>query len=294
MEKQRKVGLIYGIIAYSLWGFLPIYWKSVKHVDSTEVICNRIFWSVVFLALLVSFNSGWKQVRQIVSNPKSLLFLVLTSLLIGANWLLFILAVNSGHVLDGSLGYFISPLLSIVLAVIIFKERLKKAQIAAVILVFIGVCLMTSQLGHLPVYALSLALTFSSYALLRKKIKIDPIHGMFVETIILLPLAIVYMFNRYDQHLLSFEYNQLGTSILLIMAGAVTSIPLLCFVKAAQNLEFSTLGLLQYISPTLQFFLAVFIYNEEFSSLKLLAFSLIWLALAIYSYSTFRKAPEKT
>lgn len=281
-------GLLYGIIAYLAWGFFPIYFKSIASVPPLQVVSHRIAWSVLFLALLISRRGGWGDIRDALSSRGSLLTLVGTSLLIATNWLVFIIAVEHGQVLQSSLGYFITPFVSVLLGFLFLKERLRRLQLAALLLAAAGVLILTFRLGSFPWTALILALTFGSYGLLRKVVKADSLTGLAVETLLLAPLACGYLLFVAWRGEGAFVAAGVQISLLLSAAGVITATPLLLFSAAARRLRLSTIGFLQYITPTLHFLLAVLVYDEQFTPTHLASFMLIWAGLAAYSLDAWR------
>ncbi|MDV7106227.1 EamA family transporter RarD [Vibrio sp. TH_r3] len=292
-QARSKQGVLLAIAAYTMWGIAPIYFKSITEVSALEILSHRVIWSFVFLAFLLHFSRRWKTVRQVLKNKKNMLFLTLTSVLVGTNWLIFIWAVNANHMIDASLGYYINPLFNVVLGMLFLGERLRKLQWFAVLLAFIGVAIQIIAFGRIPVVALALATSFGCYGLLRKKINLDAQTGLFIETMIILPAALIYLFLIADSatsHLLD---NDIKLTLLLISAGIVTTLPLLCFNGAATRIMLSTLGFFQYIGPSLMFLLAVFIYNEPFTADKAITFAFIWGALIVFSFDGLKFANQK-
>jgi chloramphenicol-sensitive protein RarD len=285
---EAGAGLTFGITAYLVWGFFPIYFKAIAAVPPLQVVSHRIVWSVAFLALLINRRSRWSDLRNALAERSSLLILLGTSILIATNWLVFIIAVEHGQVLQSSLGYFITPFVSVLLGLLFLKERLRRLQLASLLLAAAGVIILTARLGGFPWTALILALTFGSYGLLRKVVKADSLTGLTVETIILAPVAcgyLIFVAWRGDGVFLA---AGMRTSLLLASAGVVTAVPLLLFSAAARRLRLATIGFLQYITPTLHFLLAVLVYDEQFTSTHLASFALIWAGLAVYSWDAYR------
>ncbi|SHO58272.1 EamA family transporter RarD [Vibrio quintilis] len=282
-DQQARQGVLFAISAYLMWGIAPIYFKTIQHVPPAEILCHRIIWSFVFLGILIHTSKQWLGVRFIFNNKKQLLFLTATSVLVGSNWLLFIWSVNHDHLLDASLGYFINPLLNVLLGMIFLGERLRKLQWLAVAMAATGVIFQIIVFGSIPVIAIVLATTFGLYGLLRKKVAVNARTGLFIETLILLPAALIYLFllaNTSTSHL---ESNVWTLNVLLCLAGIVTTLPLLAFNGAATRLKLSTLGFFQYIGPSLMFLLAILIYGENFQADKAITFGFIWCALLIFS-----------
>lgn len=281
-------GLIFGIIAYLVWGFFPIYFKAIASVPPLQVVSHRIAWSVAFVALLISWRGRWGDLRAAVAERSSLLILMASAILIAINWLVFIIAVEGGQVLQSSLGYFITPFVSVLLGLIFLKERMRRLQLAGLFLAAIGVVILTVSNGSFPWTALTLALTFGSYGLLRKVVKVDSLIGLTVETIFLAPVACGYLLFVTLRGEGAFLAGGTQISLLLASAGVVTAVPLLLFSAAARRLRLATIGFLQYITPTLHFLLAVLVYDEPFSTIHLASFLLIWAGLASYSWDAYR------
>ncbi|MEW6266564.1 MAG: EamA family transporter RarD [Thermodesulfobacteriota bacterium] len=293
--REQKKGLLYGLAAFCIWGLNPLYFKAVAHVTPLEVLCHRVIWSVPLTALWITLIGGWPAVKNALGQRLVLLTLLLSSLIVAANWLMFIYAIGAGRVLECSLGYFINPLVNVLLGLIFLRERLRRAQTAAVLSAAAGTALLTVNYGSPPWISLFLAFSFGFYGLLRKTVRIDSVGGLFVETTLLFVPALAYLgYLTYNQGL-AFGSQGWPTAILLFSAGAVTSIPLVAFTSAARRLQYSTIGLLQYLAPTLQFLLAVFRYHEPFTRVHLISFSFIWLGLLVFmadSLAFQRKAPR--
>ncbi|MFC1503701.1 EamA family transporter RarD [Pseudomonadota bacterium] len=287
MEEQAKKtqrGVTLALAAYTMWGIAPIYFKSLQQVSALEILSHRVIWSFFFLAGLIYLSKGWGKIRAILRQPKTLIMLTATALLVGANWLIFIWAVNNNYMLDASLGYFINPLLNVILGMLFLGERLRSLQWVAVALAACGVAVQLIQFGSLPWIALALAGSFGCYGLLRKKINLDAQTGLFLETCVLLPLAFIYILLITDSPTANFADNPLNLNLLLMAAGIVTTLPLLCFTGAATKLKLSTLGFFQYIGPSLMFLLAVLIYDEPFTLDNGMTFVFIWAALVLFSF----------
>ncbi|MFC1237713.1 EamA family transporter RarD [Vibrio sp. F74] len=291
-QARSKQGVLLAIAAYTMWGIAPIYFKAIIEVAPLEILSHRIIWSFVFLAFLLHLGKRWKIVAKVLTHKKSMLFLTITSLLVATNWLIFIWAVNSEHMIDASLGYYINPLFNVLLGMFFLGERLRKLQWFAVLLAFIGVAIQIFAFGRVPVIALALATSFSCYGLLRKKINLDAQTGLFIETMIILPAALIYLAFIADSPTSSLLDNDLNLNVLLLTAGIVTTLPLLCFNGAATRIMLSTLGFFQYIGPSLMFLLAVFIYNEPFSADKAITFAFIWGALFVFSLDGLKFANQ--
>lgn len=290
--EQRK-GAILACLAFFMWGLAPIYFKMIQQVSAFEILMHRVVWSVVFLLLIVTALKQWNKIKRIIVQPKLLLILVITSALLGFNWGLFIWAINNNHMLDASLGYYINPLLNVLLGMVFLKERLRKFQGIAVALALGGVLLQLVSFGSFPVVAFSLAISFALYGLLRKKLQVDALPGILLEALILLPVALIYWWLMAPTATSSLPGNDWSTNILLISAGIVTTLPLLCFTGAAKRLQYTTLGFFQYIGPSLMFILAVVFYGEVFDAERLVTFACIWSALAIFSWDSFHQSRKR-
>ncbi|MDA0120497.1 EamA family transporter RarD [Vibrio sp. T11.5] len=284
-EQQRaRQGILLAIGAYTMWGIAPIYFKSISEVSPFEILSHRVVWSFALLAVLLHIGRRWRGVRDVIRSKTKVLFLVSTSLLVGVNWLIFIWAVNANHMLDASLGYYINPLINVLLGMLFLGERLRKLQWFAVALAACGVMVQLIAFGSVPIVAIALALTFGFYGLLRKKVSLDAQTGLFIETLVMLPAAAVYLLWIADSPTSDFAANPMTLNLLLISAGVITTLPLLCFTGAATRLKLSTLGFFQYIGPSLMFLLAVLVYGETFTTDKAITFAFIWGALVIFSF----------
>lgn len=294
---EKALGTWSAVAAYVSWGLLPLYWKTLEQIPALKILAHRIVWSFVFLFFLVSYRKIWSGIRKILTAKKTRNSFFLTSCFLGVNWLTYIWAVNSGHVVDASLGYFINPLISVLLGVFFLKEKLNFWQKISVLLALIGVLYMTVNLGNIPWISLVLALTFGFYGFFRKKADADSMVGLTTEMMILLPAAVLFI--------LVININGNGvigkvpfpTHLLLLGTGIVTALPLLCFNYGVKRIELKTIGFLQYLSPTFQLFLGVFAFREPFSLTHIVSFGLIWIALIIYSASNasfmLRIEPQK-
>ncbi|MFV0574245.1 MAG: EamA family transporter RarD [Vibrio sp.] len=282
--KRTQQGVLFAVLAYIMWGIAPMYFKALGDVPPFEILCHRIIWSFFFLAILLYFTKGWEKVRMTLRAKTKVLYLLSTSVIIGANWLIFIWAISIGHMLDASLGYYINPLFNVVLGMLFLSEKLRKLQWVAVALASIGVLIQVVVFGSIPIIAIALAVTFGLYGLLRKKVNLDAFTGLFIETLVLLPVAFIYLFAIADTATSHLGSNSTSLNLLLISAGIVTTLPLLCFAGAAVRLRLATLGFIQYIGPSLMFLLAVFVYGETFSSDKFFTFAFIWAALIIFTW----------
>ena len=280
-HSRARAGLLFGLAAYGLWGVMPIYFKLLKAVSSVDIVAHRIVWSLIVLALLATIVRAWDQIGAAIRSRKTLAMLFLTALLIGINWLLYVYAINSGHILAGSLGYYLNPLANILLGRFILKERLSRPQWAAVAIAAAGIAVLAAgALGTLWI-SLTLCFSFATYGLLRKIIHVESLAGLTIETALLFPIALGWLLlgGAEGRPMLGAGGQE---TMLLVAAGVVSTVPLLCFTAAARRLPYSTVGMLQFIAPTLQFLLAVAIYNEPFTWAHGVAFSCIWTALLLY------------
>ncbi|WP_045467122.1 EamA family transporter RarD [Vibrio hyugaensis] len=288
-EQQRsRQGVLLAVGAYTMWGIAPIYFKSIAEVSPLEILSHRVFWSFFLLAALLHFGRQWRSVRDIIKNKTKMMYLISTAILVGANWLIFIWAVTSNHMLDASLGYYINPLINVLLGMVFLGERLRKLQWFAVALAACGVLVQLIVFGSVPVVAIALAMSFGFYGLLRKKVSVEAQTGLFIETLVMLPAASIYLFFIASTPTSNMFENPWQLNTLLIAAGVITTLPLLCFTGAATRLKLSTLGFFQYIGPSLMFLLAVLIYGEPFTSDKAITFAFIWGALVVFSFDGLR------
>ncbi len=278
-----RSGIIYAALAFFCWGLFPIYFHALGEVPPLQILAHRMLWSLAFLLVLLLLRRDWKWL-QVVRQPRVFFSFVLSALLLSANWLVYIWSVMNHHVIEASLGYFINPLVNIVLGYLILKERMRPLQWAAIGVAALGVAWLTWQAGTVPWIALFLALSFGGYGLLRKTAALGPLEGLSFETIVLLPLAAGYVIwlTVHGQNVFINTASD-TTRWLLIMAGPLTAIPLLLFATGARKIPLSILGLLQYLSPTLQFLLGVWLFKEAFSADRLVGFVLIWSALALFA-----------
>jgi chloramphenicol-sensitive protein RarD len=284
--RGAQLGVAYGVAAYAWWGLCPIYFKAVASVPALQVLAHRIVWSVLLLLLLTVVQRRWQPVRAVCRDRRTLLRLCVTTLLIANNWGLFIWAVAHDHLLQASFGYFINPLVNVLLGFVFLRERLRRMQTLAVLLAAIGVAYLIFAYGQFPWIALVLALSFAFYGLLRKTARADALVGLTVETALLTPVALAFLLFEGLRGAGAFGVISRQMDLLLASAGIITAVPLLWFAAAAKRLWYSTLGILQYLAPTGQFLLAVLAYGEPFTRDHLISFSLIWTALIIYSVDT--------
>ena len=286
---RHLAGIGFGLLAYGIWGFFPLFFRQLAHVSPLEVLCHRALWACVFVGLLLSAQRKWRQVRLTVGNPRQLLWLSLAALLIGSNWLIFLWAVDSRQVVASSLGYFLTPLINVLLGLLVLKETLNRWEWFAVGLALLAVVNEIVAVGQLPWISLALAGTFGTYGLVRKRLPIDVLCGLWLETALMLPICALYLGWRWQQGLALLGDHDVMTVSLLISAGALTALPLLAFSAATQRLDLASVGMLIYINPTLQFVIAIQLFGEPLQAARLLSFALIWLGLLVYSVSAWRK-----
>ncbi len=281
-------GIISAISAYAMWGVAPLYFKLIDHINADEILVHRVVWSTVLLMLVVLLTKRWRYFVETITQPKVVLRLTISATFLAVNWFMFIWAVNNDHLLDASLGYYINPLFSVALGVIFLGERLRPWQIFAVGLAFIGVIIQLFMLGSLPMVSLALAATFGIYGLLRKQMPLDSFVGLLIESLMMLPIALIYWLVFLKTSTSNMLDNELSLNILLICAGIVTTAPLLCFTAATKRMTLSALGFFQYIGPSIMFILATFYYQEPLYFAKLITFGCIWTALAIFSFDSIK------
>jgi len=290
---ESKLGMIYAICAFAFWGLIPIYFKQVASVGAFEVLIHRIIWSVVVLILLILITKQIDIVKDLFKSIKKLKYLVLSSLLVSTNWVIFIWAVSNNQIVETSLGYFINPLVNVVLGYIFFSERMNRNQYIAIFVATLAVLYQIISLGEVPIVSLALAFSFGLYGLVRKKIAIASIPGLFVETIVILPFALAYFYYLLDNNTNYFMAGDSYLTFMLCLGGIITVIPLLLFNGAATRMKLTTLGFFQYIGPTIAFCVAIFVYNEPMSSDKMITFILIWIALVIFSWDGIKNKNKK-
>jgi chloramphenicol-sensitive protein RarD len=280
--KVDNKGLAYAFGAYFIWGLFPLYWKLLKHVPAVQLIGHRIVWSFLLLLTMLLVLREWKEFRAQAFQPKVLMIYLVASLLIGVNWLTYVWAVNAGFIVETSLGYFINPLLSVIFGMIFLGERLRPLQWIPVALAAIGVGYLTVLYGRLPWIALALAFSFGLYGLVKKLSPLRSLPGLVLETGLLFPFAVVYLGAMEFSGSGSFLHTGTTSDLLMIGAGLVTTVPLLLFVAAAQRIPLTLVGLIQYMTPTLQLMLGVFVFHEPFSQQQLIGFSIVWVGLVFF------------
>lgn len=282
-QQNTTKGVLCALGAYFIWGVAPIYFKSIQEVPAEEILTHRIIWSFFFMILLLTVSRHWSYVRQVLKQPKKILVLGVTATTIACNWLIYIWAVNNGYMLQASLGYFINPLVNVLFGMLFLQERFRRMQWIAVGLALTGVLIQLWQFGSVPVIGLSLAVTFATYGLLRKKLGVDAQTGMTFETLWLLPVGIIFLLFFADSPTSDMAMNDWHLNALLIAAGVITTVPLLLFTEAANHLRLSTLGFFQYMGPSIMFLLAVFVYGEVMTPELLVTFGFIWIALILFT-----------
>lgn len=295
-DNHPRAGFALGLAAYGLWGVLPIYFEAIRAVPAVDIVAHRVLWSLPFLALLILAGGSWPKVRAALLRPATVGMLILTALLIGINWLLYVYAVTSGHILAASFGYYLNPLANVLLGRFVLREKLSRMQWAAVIIAAAGISVLAAGALNQLWMSLSLCVTFALYGLLRKIVPADALTGLAIETGILFPLAIAWLGWMVVASQPIFGSSTRDTELLLL-AGIISTTPLLLFTAAAKRLPYSTLGMLQFLAPTLQFLIAVLMYKEPVRIAHMIAFPAIWAALVLYVMAMLRapklpQAPE--
>lgn len=291
-DGDASKGVAFGLGAYMMWGCFPLFFALFDGVPAYEVVIHRVLWSCAFLVLVISILRRWSPVRQALAEPRRLGRVLGCAILIAINWGLYIYAVETRHVLQASLGYFLTPLVNVGLGMLILRERMAPLQLSALALAGVAIIMQLVMLGELPWISLLLAATFGTYGLLRKQVPLDGLSGLFVETLLLLPLGLLALGGLSlagTSHFLETPFQ----TLLLIASGVITALPLLAFAGAARRLKLSTLGFLLYINPTMQFLIALFIFKEPLSRVQLGTFLLIWIGLAMYSWSAWHQSTQR-
>ncbi len=290
VKLERKIddntaGVFYGSSAFILWGLLPLYWKLLEAVPAIEILAHRIFWSFVVVTLVVLLTGGWKALFASLANRKKLLLIFSCGFIISLNWFTYIYAVNSGFVIEASMGYYINPLVVVLLGVTVFRERLGRWQLTALLLATAGVLLIALQYGRIPWIALLLAGTFASYGLIKKIIRLDPVSGLVLETFIVMPIALLYIVSLERSGSGALVTMPLYTAFILAGTGIITAAPLFFYARGIEKTTFSMMGFLQYIAPTINLLLGIFVFREYFSLIHLISFCFIWAGLIIFTLS---------
>jgi chloramphenicol-sensitive protein RarD len=276
-------GVVFAAGAYTAWGVLPIFWRLLRPVPALEILAHRVAWALVVAVVLVTYRGEWRWLGAATRSRRTLLLFMASATLLSLNWFVYIWAVNAGYIVETSLGYFINPLVNVLLGMLFLKERLRIGQAVAVVIALGGVVYLAVLYGSLPWIALALAFSFGGYGLLRKIAALESLEGFTFETLLLFLPALGYLLYREWQGVAAFGHVGVGTSLLLALAGVATAVPLLLFAAGARRISMTTLGILQYIAPTLQFTIGVLIFGETLTPQRLSGFGLIWLALAIYT-----------
>jgi chloramphenicol-sensitive protein RarD len=286
---KEKSGILLAISSYLIWGILPVYWKNIDNVPSAEILVSRVVWAFIStLLLILLLKNGrylFEDIKRLWKSQLNFWLLFLASILISGNWFLYIWAVNNGYLVQTSLGYYINPLISVLLGVFFLKEKLSPAQKVAFILAMIGVLILTFSYGQFPWLSFVLAISFAVYGLLKKQIKLDALRGLTIETFFITPLALGYYIWLFIDNRAVFLHSDVKTDTLLIFTGIATALPLVLFAKGAQRIPLYMVGFLQFIAPTMMLFLGVIIYKESFGQVDLISFIFIWLGLVLFTYS---------
>ncbi|MEG2811903.1 MAG: EamA family transporter RarD [Clostridium sp.] len=285
MDKTNKMGIIYAALSYLLWGILPLYWKAIDNVPPFEILAHRIFWAFIFVGILIICGKHIKELIEVIKIKRNLIVISLSGAMVTINWGLYIWSVNSGHMVEASLGYYINPLVVVFFGVVFLKEKLSIGQISALILASCGVLFLTFQYGKFPWISVSLAVTFALYGLLKKLTNAGAIVSLFIETAMVTPLALTYIIFVQASGKGALGNISVFQTMLVVGAGIATAAPLMLFGLGAKRIPLSTLGFIQYISPTMSLFLGVFVFGEEFTRAHLISFGFIWLSLVVYTLS---------
>ncbi|MCG7344406.1 EamA family transporter RarD [Sporosarcina sp. ACRSL] len=287
--QPEKSGILWVLGSFLIWGVMPIYWKHLEHVQSDEILTGRIMWAFISTVLAVLIMKNGKQlitdIRELWKSQSQFWSLFIASVLVTSNWFIYIWAVNHDFIVQTSLGYYINPLVSVLLGIFFLKEKLSSSQKIAFLLALIGVIILTVSYGTFPWIALSLAITFAVYGFIKKNIKLDALRGLAIETLFMTPFAIGYYIFLFVKDQAVFLYSDLQTDILLILTGIATALPLVMYAKGVQTIPLYVAGFTQYIAPTLMLFIGVVIYKESFGGIEMLSFSLIWAALILFTVS---------
>ncbi len=286
---QTTQGLLYGFLAYSMWGIFPLFFHLLRDVPSTEVLLHRVIWSFVFVLVILMVKGWHRRLIEAIRKPALIQGLVFSALLVSLNWLIYIWAVSQGRVVESSLGYFLTPLVSVFLARVFLQERLNRKQQLAIVFAALGIIWLVVRLGYLPWVSITLATSFGLYGLVRKRLEVDTLTGLTIETGLMFPLAISYWFYLIQHNADHFYQAPDRFTLLLLACGAVTSIPLLLFASATKKLTLSIIGFMMYINPTMQFFIALFILKEPFSHDQFIGFCFIWAGLIVFTLGSINK-----
>ncbi len=287
--KLDRGGLALTLAAQGIWGFSPLFWKLLVAVPTVQQLAHRTLWAVLILAIFLTFRAGWREVRRAVREPRTLVTLAASTVLIAVSWSVYLWAVVAGQILQASLGYYLNPLVTVLLGVLFLRETLNRAQVGSLVLAAIGVLVLILRQGELPWIALVLAVSFGLYSLLRKTVQAEAEVGLFIETSLLSPLCLVYLLHVARVGESAFGPHRLKVDLLLVASGLVTAVPLFLFTRGARRMPLTTVGFMQYLGPTLQFLLAVFVFDEAFTGAHLTAFVLIWAALGLFTWDLRRR-----
>jgi chloramphenicol-sensitive protein RarD len=287
IEQRTRQGIIAGLAAYLMWGLFPIYFKVMSDVSALEMLAHRIVWSLPFGALIIWTRHQWPEVKRALIHRRTLGFLLMSALVITVNWLTYIYAVQSGNIFQASLGYYINPLMYVIVGVLFFGEHLRRAQVIAVVLAAAGVAVLTVSGGEFPVVSIILGISFTCYGVIRKQVVVGGMPGLFIEVLVLSPIAAIYLLWLMHAGQSVFVLERPEMIIGLLLAGPLTVLPLLAFALAARRLELSAIGFLQYIAPTMQFCVGL-AYGEKFTVAHAICFGLIWLAVAVFGFDAWR------
>jgi chloramphenicol-sensitive protein RarD len=291
-ERRERIGVAYGLAAFIWWGGCVFCFKAVAHISPAEVLAHRIIWTAILLIALLAFQGRLRSAAISMKDTRKIFAIFTTTILISINWFVFIWAVGNDQVLQTSLGYYINPLLNVLLGFTFLRERHGRLQWVAIVLAAGGVAIVWIDKGQLPMVALALPLTFSLYGLIRKTTHVEGVVGLAVETAVIAPVALLYLWYLEQTGALAFGHHDRLTDVLLFLAGIITALPMVWFVNAAQRLRYATVGLMQYIGPTIAFLIAVFVFHEPFGMADLVSFVLIWLALTLYGFASFNQQSQ--
>lgn len=289
MEKKNgaggstAAGVLYIVAAFTTWGLLPLYWKFLDRIPAEEIFAHRVLWSFVFIFFILVYRSGLNDARKVVVNPRSVFGIFICAVLISINWFVYIWAVNTGRVVESSMGYYMNPLIVVFLARVVLKEKLGFWKMVSLLLAFIGVTIITVQYGKVPWIALVLALSFALYGLAKKLVNVDPLVGLALETLMITPFALAYILLKQAKGIGALGSVPLVTTLLLLCSGIATATPLLWFSEGAKRVPLSTVGFGQYISPTISLLLGIFVFKERFTTVHIISFGFIWCALVLYT-----------
>ena len=288
-RQQHLAGIGLGLLAYVIWGFFPLFFRQLAHVPPMDILSNRAVWACLFVAILITLKQGWGKALAVFRQPAQCARLALAALLVGSNWLIFLWAVAHQQVVASSLGYFLTPLVNVLLGLAVLKERLNRLEWISVGLALAAIVNEVLSLGSLPWISLLLAATFGCYGLVRKQVPVDAISGLWLETLAMLPICGIYALWQGQSGHQVFVLTATSTTFLLIAAGILTALPLMAFAAATQCLDLATVGMLMYINPSLQFATAIWLFGEPLQTARLISFGLIWLGLLVFSASMWRK-----